>query len=161
MENKKIDYMSILQWCAIVFLIIALIIFFLRCLEAKKDSDWLKSLPTEEVVLTSEKIVALNNTKDYNGFYILGTGREGTTVKYCFYKETNEGIKLETINADEVIIRYDKNPRIETVGYKYIVDNDDFVRLTNVSHDGMSNQTKKIIYCPEGSIDTTFDLDLN
>lgn len=157
LSNFHWDTERFLFWFITIISIAAAFFCYTQMLNNIVIDEQLESSPTEEVVLKTEKIVALQDKYSQEGHYYLGFGYNETNPKYYFYKEANNGYVIDSVYAEDVIIRYDNNPRIETVGYKYVNKED---QNKSIHKDGTNGIRKTVIYCPEGSINNEFNLDL-
>lgn len=100
------------------------------------------------------KIIALKDNQNISGnFYIFG-GYIDEDLYYYYATETEFGYKTEKIKADSVYIKYtDGNAHIEEYAAMFA---DDYVNLFGCP----LNNSRYVIYCPEGTITNEFNIDL-
>ena len=99
-------------------------------------------------------IIALNDNQNLSGrFYITG-GYVNEELYYYYAVDSTFGYKTEKVKADSSYIKYtDEKPHIET----YVADfANDSTYLWGFPICG----TKYIIYCPDGTITSEFNIDL-
>ena len=115
-------------------------------------------IPKEEKEYSSvsHKIVALKDTKESKGSFILGSGYIDEELYYYYFEETSEGLKKRKLRASDCYIKYDDNPRVieyTHTGYKkayhYIYATPEVIHVTYY-----------VIYVPKGSITNEFKVDL-
>ena len=115
-------------------------------------------IPKEEKQYSSvsHKIVALKDTENSNGSFLLGSGYIKEELYYYYLEETNEGLKERELRASDCYIKYDDNPRVVEYtqtgfkkAYHYIYAIPDFL-----------SETYYVIYVPKGSITSEFKIDL-
>lgn len=112
---------------------------------------------SESVVISETKILALKDNTSLKGNFFLGSGNINGTMQYVYLIETEEnGIQLQTINANSIyIIQEEKiNPRI--VIYRKQPVNNILKWLWLPTIDNI----QKKIYIPKGSIKYDFTVDL-
>lgn len=102
----------------------------------------------------STKIVALKDNQNISGSYFVFSGYVDEKLYYYYAKETEFGYKTEKIAADECYIKYtDDTPKLET--YTSNFKNEIFYWFA-----GPLVDSRTIIYCPENTITTEFNIDL-
>lgn len=108
---------------------------------------------TESVVSDTQEIVALKDSYDQmSGRYFLGSGNINSQSYYYYMTNEDRGLKVQKVNTDNAFLKLDKNPHIETIKYKF---KNPFVKLF-----AYDITTDYIIYCPEGTIDYNYKVDL-
>lgn len=112
------------------------------------DSDYVYSLSE------STNIIALKDNQNISGSYFIFSGYVDEELYYYYAKETEFGYITDKIAADNCYIKYTNNtPKIET----YTAD---FTNKIFWWFAGPMVNNRIIIYCPENTITTEFDIDL-
>ena len=113
-------------------------------------------LPKETIVYNTE-IYALQDNSSVKGSFFLGSGNVDGTMKYCYLATNEDGVTMNTIDANSVIIiESDDEPHIAT--YRSIVK-DSFLKR-QVLFGEIEPILKTKIYIPKNSIKYNFDVDL-
>ena len=102
---------------------------------------------------SSHNIVALKDNPDVTGSFFLFSGYEEEELYYYYAEETELGIKTKKVNADDVYIIYDNEPRIEEYYAKK------FKHWWHYIYAFPSDYYYKI-YVPDGTVTTDFEIDL-
>ena len=110
---------------------------------------------TQPYMINKEKIYALGNELNVEGSFFLGIGSINEKMKYYYVVEEQHGKKIDNVKSDNAYIIEDDNetPRIET--YEHRIKND---RL-RFWFQGF-NTMYRVIYVPEDSIKTEFNISL-
>ena len=105
-------------------------------------------------VISDTKIVALKDNQNVSGsFYIMG-GYVDEDLYYYYAKETEFGYKTEKIKASDAYIKYtDDEAHIET-------HQGEFTSGVAYLFGFPMNESRYVIYCPEGTITNEFSVDL-
>ena len=105
-------------------------------------------------ISSDTKIIALKDNQNVNGnFYIFG-GYVNEELYYYYAKETEFGYKTDKIPANDVYIKYtESDPHIEEYTGTF---KNDIVSFFAVP----LNCYRYVIYCPENTITTEFNVDL-
>ena len=126
----------------------------------------------EYKLIESQNIVALQDSSNISGRFLLGSGTVNGSMYYCYYIDTDEGYKYQQINANEydVSIKYcneNETPHIEKYDkYTVVTSNKDWGWVFNPAlispqeKEAVSSPTKVYIYLPEGTIDENYKVDL-
>lgn len=110
----------------------------------------LESTKTDRV-----EIIALKDSVGTESSFYLGTGYIDDEMHYVYMTETDKGMSMEKIKAEDVFLKYVEGdtPHIDTIHYNY----------TNSFLDwflpGDAKQ-ETYIYIPEGSLTTEYVIDL-
>lgn len=132
---------------AVVFFITLVIVAFIS--DIAVSEDMLVMAEPEQT-----KIVALKDNFNKDGSFFLGCGSVDDKLYYYYAEETEHGYSVNKMSADSCYIAYtDGEPYIERQsaggfknGWNYILLVPTFSRTT--------------IYVPPGTIDTSYDIDL-
>lgn len=99
-------------------------------------------------------IIALKDNQNIEGHFYLAGGYVNEELYYYYATETEFGYKTEKIKADNTYIKYtDEQPHIE----RY---EGDFAETWRYLWGFPMCVDRYIIYCPEGTVDETFLIDL-
>ena len=99
-------------------------------------------------------IIALKDNQNAEGHFYLAGGYVNEELYYYYAIETEFGYKTEKVKADNTYIKYtNKQPHIERYEGDFADDWRDLWGFPMCVD-------KYIIYCPEGTIDETFLIDL-
>lgn len=110
--------------------------------------------PSNDFIAESVDIIAINDTSEIHGRKYIFSGYVNENPAYWYYAKRDGYIKLESIQANLVLIDYTTgNPRIDTFDRKFKPDwlNNIFIATDNYA---------KIIRIPKGSITEDYTLDL-
>jgi hypothetical protein len=104
------------------------------------------------------QIIAIQDNITMNGSFFLGSGQVDGEMKYMYYyKSDSNTYKFGDIDADICSISYDSiNPRI-VFTYK-IKDENAIINIFSINNKYYLD--KAIIYIPEGSLVSNYNLDL-
>ena len=106
-------------------------------------------------ITSDTKIVTLKDNQNVSGNYYLFSGRIDEDLYYHYATETEFGYKTEKLKASNVYIKYTKDePHIEKLEPKFTNDIVTFFARNPITPD------RYIIYCPEGTITSEFNIDL-
>ncbi len=126
----------------------------------------------EYKLVKSQNIVALQDSSNTSGRFLLGSGTINGSMYYCYYIDTDEGYKYQQINANEydVSIKYcngNETPHIEKYDkYTVVTSNKDWGWVFNPAlifpqeKEAVLSPIKVYIYLPEGTIDENYKVDL-
>lgn len=99
-------------------------------------------------------IIALKDNQNIEGHFYLAGGYVNEELYYYYATETEFGYKTEKVKADNAYIKYtDEQPHIE----RY---EGDFADAWRYLWGVPMCLDRYIIYCPEGTVDETFLIDL-
>lgn len=148
---REYEVFTSIVLCALYLLLIALICGMINVVVgcAIENDDNMKYKMESD-----NKIVALKDTQNINGVHYIRSGYISEDLYYYYAVQTEMGYKTEKVHSNDVYIKYtDENPHVE----KYVSDfADDYMYLFAFPQ----TNTKYIIYCPEGTISTEFNVDL-
>lgn len=144
--GEKIGFSVML---AITFFLAALIISLIGGAILSCDDDNVTYTKTEDI-----KIIALKDNQNVSGsFYIFG-GYVDENLYYYYATETELGYKTEKLKAENAYIKYtNETPRIETYKVEFVRDSLNWFGIP-------LGKDRHIIYCPENTITTEFNIDL-
>ena len=129
-----------------VFMVCALISYYIG-----------SELPEEEnvmQVISSKNIVALKDNSYGKGRIFLGSGTINDELYYTYLVDEDHGIKPDTVRAsDAFIVISDGTPRIEFVSSVGFKKKSRYIYAT-------PSKGYWIFYIPEGSVDYTYNIDL-
>lgn len=123
-------------------------------------------------LVESQNIVALQDSSNASGRFLLGSGTIGNNMYYCYYIDTDEGYKYQQINTSDydVSIKYcndNETPHIEKYDrYTIPTSNKKWgwvfnpILIAPQAHQSVSSAQKIYIYLPEGTIDENYKVDL-
>lgn len=128
----------------------------------------------EYKLIESQNIVALQDSSNISGRFLLGSGTVNGSMYYCYYIDTDEGYKYKQINASnndvDVSIKYcneNETPHIEKYDkYTVTTSNKKWGWVFNPAliapqkKKAVLAPTKVYIYLPEGTIDENYKVDL-
>lgn len=113
-------------------------------------------LPTIEVLVQTQNILALNDSTNIKGNYFLFSGYVDEELTYRYVVDTDKGKHVESCDADNTYIKENTDGKhcIEHYKseFKYQWMRTWFICLDISSYD--------IIYVPKGSITTKYNIDL-
>lgn len=98
-------------------------------------------------------IKALRDNRDVTGVIYLGRGKIETEEYYYYVVNTNKGYETGKIRAENTYIKYSDDPRIETYTSKGFKNKTAWIYA-------VPNYEYKVIYIPEGSMITDYNIDL-
>lgn len=112
-------------------------------------------LDTEERVIRSYNLVALDTNEDiegsYSNFFFIGSGYIGEELYYHFYYKTSKGIKYKKVRAEECyIIETTDKPSYKQYG-EFIKDTTAFFYSDGVKEDG-----RQVLFIPKGTIKSNY-----
>lgn len=113
--------------------------------------------PTEPVVTDTLPIYAMSDTMGVEGSFFLGCGDVDSEMKYVYAEETDKGIKIKTLDADNAYIKYineGEEPYIEKIEYHHKSGFVEWLFTPYILH----NET--FIYVPEGTVKNVYNVDL-
>lgn len=113
--------------------------------------------PTEPVVTDTVPIYAMSDTMGVEGSFFLGSGNIDSEMKYVYAQETEKGITIKTVDADNAYIKYideGEDPYIEKIEYHH---ESGFVEWL-FSPAVLYHET--FIYVPEGTVKNVYNVDL-
>jgi hypothetical protein len=109
---------------------------------------------TTYVKTNDTKIIALHGGVSTDGCFYITSGRVGDDLYYYYAVETQFGYKTERVKAGVAYIKYtDEEPHIEEYAQE-------FVNEASYMFGIPMGSNQYIIYCPEGTIITDFEIDL-
>lgn len=128
----------------------------------------------EYKLVESQNIVALQDSSNTSGRFLLGSGTVGNSMYYCYYIDTDDGYKYQQIDTTDyyvdVSIKYcDENetPHIEKYDRYTIATSDKMwgwvfnpVLISPQANQSVFSAQKIYIYLPEGTIDENYKVDL-
>lgn len=128
----------------------------------------------EYKLVESQNIVALQDSSNISGRFLLGSGTVNGSMYYCYYIDTNDGYKYQQINTSnydvDVSIKYcngNETPHIEKYDkYTVVTSNKEWGWVFNPTlispqeKEAVLSPTKVYIYLPEGTIDENYKVDL-
>ena len=146
--GEKIGY-SILIFLVVMLLAFMCLLFTSLICECTTPEDGYNWEITE-----TENIIALRDNQNITGAYYIFSGYIDEDLYYYYAKETQFGYKTDKIKASRSYIKYtDEAPKIET--YSAISFKSKFLNLI-----AAPTQSRTILYCPENTITTEFNIDL-
>lgn len=116
-------------------------------------------------IIDTQEITALTDNNELNGHAFLGTGSINTNTYYYYYAKSNEGVKMQKLNANScTIIESTETPHIDTVIMDVAANKKDtltYKLLANplISLKSLSSKFYKI-YIPEDSLTEDFLIDI-
>lgn len=112
--------------------------------------------PTQSEKVESVEVISLNDNSNTEGTFFLGSGSVNEELVYYYAYESDKGITVGEIDADEVYINYtDKQPRLEKYQTKF---KSEFLNWS-FAYLGEDSCYYKL-YIPEGSIIEEYTIDL-
>lgn len=112
--------------------------------------------PTQSEKVESVEVISLNDNSNTEGTFFLGSGSVNEELVYYYAYESDKGITVGEIDADEVYINYtDKQPRLEEYQTKF---KSEFLNWS-FAYLGEDSCYYKL-YIPEGSIIEEYKIDL-
>lgn len=138
---------------SVIALIMAVALSIMGCLTSN-------SIATENAeinydIVSDTKIVALKDNQNVSGNYYLFSGYVDEDLYYYYATETEFGYKTEKLKVNNVYIKYTKDePHIEKHEPRFTNDVVTFFACCPCKPD------RYIIYCPEGTITSEFNVDL-
>lgn len=141
------------DFVAIILDIILSLIIFTTCSLAVAAIG--SVLPEEEYLYqeTSLPIISLEDNVKQQGNFFLGTGTKDEQLYYYFVLNIEHGFKIENVSAKDTYVRYDSQPRIiikRAIGFKNWYNYIWAIPL----------RTQNVIYVPEGTIISNYNIDL-
>lgn len=151
--NKITERLGNSFWCAAFAVLLSMLIMAFSLIIAMICGAMLHTqVETVKNVSASQEIVALKDNNNVSGGFYLGTGCARETSYYYYMVKGDNGLDMKKIKTDECSLQFDENPRIETITYQF--------KNPKYNWIGMNNFTEHIIYCPEGTVDYSFQVDL-
>ena len=133
---------------SMIGVLVGLIVWFIGCVAIT---------PTEPVVTDTISIYAMSDTMGVEGSFCLGSGYVDSELKYVYAAETEKGISIKTVDADNAYIKYIKDgeaPYVEKIEYhhksKFV---DRWFSPYMLCHE-------TYIYVPEDTVKTVYNIDL-
>lgn len=142
-------------------------------------SSWIVSSEITErkeeyKLVESQNIVALQDSSNISGRFLLGSGTVNGSMYYCYYIDTDDGYKYQQINTSDynvdVSIKYcneNETPHIEKYDrYTISTSNKKWgwvfnpVLIAPRANQSVLSAQKIYIYLPEGTIDENYKVDL-
>lgn len=112
--------------------------------------------PTQSEKVEAVEVISLNDNSNTEGSFFLGSGSVNEELVYYYAYESDKGITVGEIDADEVYINYtDKQPRLEEYQTKF---KSEFLNWS-FAYLGEDSCYYKL-YIPEGSIIEEYKIDL-
>lgn len=107
---------------------------------------------TVKNISASQEIVALKDSNNISGKFYLGSGYINESAYYHYMVQGENGLDMKRIKTDKCSLQFDENPRIETITYKF--------KNPILNWIAIDSTEDYIIHCPEGTIDYSFQVDL-
>jgi hypothetical protein len=106
-------------------------------------------------IVSDTKIVALKDNQNVSGNYYLFSGYVDEDLYYYYATETEFGYKTEKLKASNVYIKYTKD-ELHIEKHEPTFTND----VVTFFACNPNKSDRYIIYCPEGTITSEFNIDL-
>lgn len=128
----------------------------------------------EYKLVESQNIIALQDSSNTSGRFLLGSGTVGNSMYYCYYIDTDDGYKYQQINTTDYDVdvsikdcNENETPHIEKYD-RYTIPTSDKnwgwvfnpVLIAPQANQSVLSAQKIYIYLPEGTIDTNYKVDL-
>lgn len=113
--------------------------------------------PTEPVVTDTVPIYAMSDTMGVEGSFFLGSGNVDSEMKYIYAQETEKGITIKTVDADNAYIKYideGEDPYIKKIEYHHESGFVEWLFAPAALHH------ETFIYVPEGTVKNVYNVDL-
>jgi len=135
-QNKKGQFFNLLFVAVCIIIIIFIVIK-----ESVKECKYIED---------ETKIYSLNMANNLQGSFFLGIGNFGNSVYYYFYKEEGNGIILDKLNAEYVILieTNDRYPSYVEYSCNCVLKN-------------CEGNNKRTLYIPIGTVKTNYNINTN